>query len=81
MVARPPIVYGPRDEAVPHLFDPFFSGRSAGRGRGLGLATAWRLASINGGDLRYWRDDSGPTRFVLEFPAAKLSAQPLRIPA
>ncbi len=72
---------GPRDEAVPHLFDPFYSGRSAGRGRGLGLATAWRLASINGGDLRFHRDMDGPTRFVLEFPATKLATQPLRIPA
>jgi two-component system, NtrC family, sensor kinase len=72
---------GPRDEAVPHLFDPFFSGRSAGRGRGLGLATAWRLVSINGGDLQYHREPQGPTRFVLEFPAPKPVAPPLRIPA
>lgn len=72
---------GPRDEAVPHLFDPFFSGRSAGRGRGLGLATAWRLASINGGDLQFHRDPSGPTRFVLEFPAIQLATRPLKIPA
>ncbi len=72
---------GPRDEAVPHLFDPFYSGRSAGRGRGLGLATAWRLASLNGGDLRYHRDPNGPTRFVLVFPAAQPLAPTLRIPA
>ena len=25
---------GPAPQAVPHLFDPFFSGRDAGRGRG-----------------------------------------------
>lgn len=72
---------GPRDEAVPHLFDPFYSGRSAGRGRGLGLATAWRLASINGGDIQFHRDPDGPTRFVLEFPAMKSATQPLKIPA
>lgn len=72
---------GPKDEAIPHLFDPFYSGRPAGRGRGLGLATAWRLASINGADLRFQRGPSGPTRFVIEFPAPQLIPSLLRIPA
>lgn len=72
---------GPRDEAIPHLFDPFYSDRMAGRGRGLGLATAWRLATINGGELRYQREPGGPTQFVLEFARSKPHQQPLRIPA
>ncbi len=60
---------GPTAAAVPHLFDPFYSGRDAGRGRGLGLSVAWRLAKQNGGDVRYERNDHGPTRFVLTLPA------------
>lgn len=52
-----------------HAFDPFYSGRAAGRGRGLGLSTAWQLAGRNGGELRYDPSDS-PTRFVLSFPIA-----------
>lgn len=59
---------GPSQEDVDHLFDPFYSGRSAGRGRGLGLAIAWRLATNNGGEIRYEPSASGPTRFVLSFP-------------
>ena len=51
-----------------HLFDPFFSGRDAGRGRGLGLSIAWRLATANGGDVRFVPLPSGPTRFVLTLP-------------
>jgi two-component system NtrC family sensor kinase len=59
---------GPAPEQRPHLFDPFYSGRQAGRGRGLGLPTAWRLAREQGGDVRYEELPDGPTRFVLSLP-------------
>ncbi len=59
---------GPTEADRDHLFDPFFSGRKAGRGRGLGLAIAWRLARVNGGDVRYASSPGGPTRFVLVLP-------------
>ena len=42
-----------------HLFDPFYSGRQAGRGRGLGLSTAWRLVKIHGGDMSTFITTSG----------------------
>ena len=51
-----------------HCFDPFYCGRSAGRGRGLGLPTAWQFARQNGGDLRHDPTADGPTRFVLTVP-------------
>jgi signal transduction histidine kinase len=35
-----------------HLFDPFFSGRQAGRGLGFGLAKAWRIATLHKAILR-----------------------------
>ena len=60
---------GPESAQRPHLFDPFFSGRTAGRGRGLGLSIAWRLAHLQGGDVRLdppRRHE--PTRFVLTLP-------------
>jgi signal transduction histidine kinase len=53
-----------------HAFDPFYSGRAAGRGRGLGLPTAWQLARRNAGELRHDADADGPTRFVFHFPLA-----------
>ena len=34
-----------------HLFDPFFSGREAGRGLGFGLSKAWRIVTAHGGRL------------------------------
>ena len=41
-----------------HLFDPFFCGRQAGRGLGLGLPRAARFVERSGGELR-WRSEPG----------------------
>jgi signal transduction histidine kinase len=66
---------GPAPAQREHLFDPFFSGREAGRGRGLGLPTAWRLAREHGGDVAFADLPSGPTRFVLSLPCPKANGQ------
>lgn len=68
---------GPGPIAQEHLFDPFFSGRIAGRGRGLGLPTAWRLACQQHGDLRYDGTHEGVTRFRLILPAAGAAPVPV----
>lgn len=60
-----------------HLFDPFYSGRSAGRGRGLGLPTAWRLARENGGDVRHVPTPGGPTTFVMSLPRLESAEKPV----
>jgi two-component system NtrC family sensor kinase len=61
--------FGPEASQRPHLFDPFYSGRTAGRGRGLGLPIAWRLAHLQGGDVRLEPPRRHePTRFVLTLP-------------
>jgi two-component system, NtrC family, sensor kinase len=64
---------GPPPSVREHLFDPFFSGRSAGRGRGLGLSTAWRLARQHGGDVRFDGMSQDVTRFVLSLPSPHLN--------
>ena len=61
---------GPCPTIREHLFDPFFSGRSAGRGRGMGLPIAWRLARQQGGDVRFDGVEDGVTRFILSLPLA-----------
>lgn len=42
---------GLSQQALQHCFDPYFSGREAGRGLGMGLAKAKRLALLHGGDV------------------------------
>jgi putative nucleotidyltransferase with HDIG domain len=56
-------------EVLEHALDPFFSHRPAGRGRGLGLSRAYRLAEINGG--RLWIESSPQlgTTVTIELPA------------
>lgn len=34
-----------------HLFDPFYSGRQAGRGLGFGLPKCWRIVTLQGGRI------------------------------
>ncbi len=68
---------GPEPSQRPALFDPFYSGRSAGRGRGLGLPIAWRLARQQGGDVRLEEPYPGqPTRFLLSLPLAPPEDEP-----
>jgi signal transduction histidine kinase len=59
---------GIQPNAREHLFDPFFSGREAGRGLGFGLSKAWRIVSEHGGQIRAeFNGDVGAT-FVIELP-------------
>jgi signal transduction histidine kinase len=55
-------------EVLRRAFDPFFSGREAGRGIGLGLPKAWRLVEINGGRLVIDSTPPRGTRIVVLLP-------------
>ncbi|GHT21417.1 hypothetical protein FACS189419_02300 [Planctomycetales bacterium] len=56
---------GVPDEWVSRIFDPYFSGRQAGRGLGFGLPKVWRIMQILGGTVSFEK----PSRFVLELLA------------
>lgn len=51
-----------------HLFDPFFSGRSAGRGLGLGLSKAWRIVSNHGGQIDIDSQTGHGATFIVRLP-------------
>lgn len=56
-------------EAVRRAFDPFYCGRDAGRGIGLGLPKALRLIESNGGRLTVESRPGAGTRLFAELPA------------
>jgi len=53
-----------------HLFDPFYSGREAGRGLGFGLSKVWTIAKLHGGSIEFDDQVKSGTRFVLNLPKA-----------
>lgn len=54
-------------EARKHLFDPFYSGREAGRGLGLGLSKVWRIMELHGGQVLVDSQPDRGTAFALIF--------------
>lgn len=56
-------------EAVrPHLFDPFYSGREAGRGLGFGLSKCWRIVTGHGGEVTLTCPEEGGVRATIVLP-------------
>jgi signal transduction histidine kinase len=57
-------------EEADHLFDPFFCGRQAGRGLGLGLPRAAKILELAGGTLRWASAPGHETTFRVHLPLA-----------
>ena len=52
----------------PHLFDPFYSGREAGRGLGFGLCKAWRIVTDHGGRIDVASEPGKGATFIISLP-------------
>jgi signal transduction histidine kinase len=57
-----------------HLFDPFYSGRQAGRGLGFGLPKCWRIVSNHRGRMEVESAPGGPTTFSIYWPSKPIEA-------
>ena len=55
-----------------HLFDPFFSGREAGRGLGFGLSKCWRIVTLHGGRIDVESEPGCGARFTISIPKRQL---------
>lgn len=60
---------GLSDEEREHLFDPFYSGRQAGRGLGFGLPKCWRIITNHGGRIEVESKPDCETTFRVYWPA------------
>ncbi len=64
-----------------HLFDPFFSGRAAGRGLGFGLTKCWRIIRDHGGTIEVADAPAGGALFTVRLPQAESAAETFRATA
>ena len=54
-----------------HMFDPFFSGREAGRGIGFGLSKCWRIVTDHGGSIVVDSQFGSGATFTVLLPRAQ----------
>ncbi|MGD9722752.1 MAG: sensor histidine kinase [Pirellulales bacterium] len=52
-----------------HIFDPFYSGREAGRGLGFGLSKCWRIVQMHGGQIDVESRPGAGACFTVRLPA------------
>ena len=59
---------GVSDEVRRHMFDPFYSGREAGRGLGFGLSKCWRIVTGHGGQVLVQSPSHGGAEVTILLP-------------
>ncbi|MBP88750.1 MAG: hypothetical protein CMJ64_18900 [Planctomycetaceae bacterium] len=58
-----------------HLFDPFYSGREAGRGLGFGLSKCWRIVELHGGTIEVESEEGRGATFTIQLPRQPVSEE------
>jgi two-component system, NtrC family, sensor kinase len=59
------------EEHLARLYDPFFTTKEEGRGRGLGLAVVYAIVQEHGGKIAARNREGGGAEFVVTLPAAE----------
>lgn len=58
-----------------HMFDPFYSGREAGRGLGFGASKCWRIVTDHGGQVVVHSRDRVGAEIVIRLPLIGVALQ------
>jgi signal transduction histidine kinase len=66
------------ENTLRRAFDPFFSSRTAGRRRGMGLSKALRWVEASGGSIRLESRPGQGTRSLVLLPASQPAATQAR---
>ncbi len=53
------------------MFDPFYSGREAGRGLGFGLSKCWRIVTMHGGQIDVETSPGNGARLIIWLPSSQ----------